>query len=787
MKFSENWLRTFVNPKLTSEQLSHALTMSGLEVEELEPVAAKFDKVVIGEVLSLEKHPDADRLQVCRVNIGAEAPLQIVCGAKNVHVGARVPCAQVGAKLPGMEIKQAKVRGVESSGMLCSDKELGLAEESDGLLLLPPDAPVGMNIREYLDLDDKLFTLKLTPNRSDCLSVAGVAREVAAVTISSLVLPELMAVTVDQSIPAIPVDVQDAKACPRYCGRVVRGVNMAAVTPVWMLRRLERSGLRSINAVVDVTNYVLLEMGQPLHAFDLSKLDGKITVRYATAQEKITLLNEQNVELSEDMLVIADSKKALALAGVMGGQDSAVSTSTTDIFLESAFFSPSVIAGRARKLGLSTDSSYRFERGVDFAATRECLDRATQLIQEICGGVAGEVTEVKAELPAREPIQLRVERARRVLGIDIDSDQMEQLLRRQQLTFVTRDNIYFVTPPSYRFDLNIEADLIEELVRLYGYDNIPVIYPHAKLDMLPQPEALRSDEMLQRLLVVRDYQEVINYSFVDEAWELDFAGNDHPIRLQNPIASHMSVMRSSLLGGLLDALRFNLNRKQERVRLFEVGRCFLDGQASTEHQPVRMAGLCYGPASPEQWGEATRHVDYYDVKSDVEALCWPEIPRFVAAVHPALHPGQSAQVWLGDKLLGWLGVLHPQWRQKYDLPQSSVLFELDMALLQQRHIPAYKEFSKFPPVRRDIAVVVDESVQTQVMLDAMLEDKPAIVTELELFDVYRGKGIDSDKKSLAFRVLMQDTQKTLTDKETDDAISHLTQILNNRFNAKLRT
>ncbi|TCV90380.1 phenylalanine--tRNA ligase subunit beta [Sulfurirhabdus autotrophica] len=787
MKFSENWLRTLVNPEVTSEQLAHALTMSGLEVEALESLVPDFNDVVIGEVLSLEKHPDADRLQVCKVNVGADAPLQIVCGAKNVHVGARVPCAQVGAALPGIVIKQAKVRGVESSGMLCSEKEIGLAEESDGLLLLPSDAPVGQNIREYLDLNDKLFTLKLTPNRGDCLSVTGVAREVSAITASSLILPEVTPAVIDKSAGVLDVKVLEPEACPRYCGRIVRGVNLAAPTPEWMIRRLERSGLRSINAIVNVTNYVLLELGQPLHAFDLNKLNGGITVRFATQDEQLTLLNEQAVKLAENMLVIADDATVLALAGIMGGLDSAVSDTTTDIFLESAFFNPAVIAGKSRSFAISSDSSFRFERGVDFASTRIGLERATCLIQEICGGAAGEITEVISELPKRDPIQLRVARARRVLGIDMQEDQVEALLRLQQLTFVSDKGVYFVTPPSYRFDLNIEADLIEELVRLYGYDNVKAVSPRANLGMLPKPESFRQDSELRQVLVNRDFQEVINYSFVDEVWEKDFAGNTKPIKLQNPIASHMSTMRSTLLGGLIDGLRFNLNRKQERVRLFELGRCFVGDQPSSEQQPLRIAGLCYGPVRSEQWGEPARSVDYYDMKADVEALCWPEIPRFTAAQHPALHPGQSATVWIANKCIGWIGVLHPQWQQKYDLPQSATLFELDLASLQKRVIPVFSEYSKLQQVRRDIAVVVDESLSVQIILDALHENKPAIVTALELFDVYRGKGIDSDKKSLAFRVLMQDTQKTLTDKETDEAITHLTQILNNRFNAKLRT
>lgn len=790
MKFSENWLRAYVNPALTSDELAHALTMSGLEVEALEAVAPLFEKVVVAEVVSLEKHPNADRLNVCRVAVGTGEPLQIVCGAANVHAGARVPCALVGARLPGIEIRQAKVRGVESFGMLCSAKELGLAETSEGLLLLPADAPVGTDIRTCLDLNDTLFTLKLTPNRSDCLSVAGVAREVAAITAAPLELPQGAAVPVSLS-DRLAVEVAAAAACPRYCGRIVRGVNAAAPTPDWMVRRLERSGLRSISAVVDVTNYVMLELGQPLHAFDLDRISGALAVRFALPGEEIRLLNEQKVALDPDMLVIADDEKALALAGIMGGAESAVSAATTALFLESAFFSPAAMAGKARRLGLASDSSYRFERGVDFAATRDCLERATQLLLEICGGEAGAVTEVTGELPRRDPIRLRLSHACRVLGVDLGRDAVAALLRRLQLGLAAADGDYLVTPPSHRFDLALEADLIEELARLYGYDNIPAATPKAGLTLLPQAEAGRSLEAVSRVLLARDYQEIISYSFVDSAWERELAGNEAPIVLKNPIASQMSVMRSSLAGGLMDALIFNLNRKQERVRLFETGRCFVAQEqgpqaGSAFHQPMKIAGLCYGGAHPEQWGEPWRQVDYYDAKADVEALCWPGRVRFVAAPHPALHPGRSAQVWRDGVCLGWLGALHPRWQQKYELPLPPVLFELDAAGLQQGDLPAFREISKFQPLRRDFAVIVAEQTPVQALLEAMHENLPGIVTELALFDVYRGKGIDSGKKSLAFRVLMQDTRKTLTDGEAEAVVAQLTAILISRFNAVLR-
>lgn len=784
MKFSENWLRAYVNPDLDSDRLAHALTMAGLEVEALESVASPFDKVVVGEVLSLEKHPDADRLNVCRVDIGAGEPLQIVCGAANVYAGAKVPCALVGAQLPKMAIKQAKVRGVESSGMLCSESELGLADESSGLLLLPPDATVGQSIRDYLGLDDKLYTLKLTPNRSDCLSVAGVAREVAAVTGAALNLPN--AVVVLASIPdRIAVAVDEPAACPRYCGRVLKGLNAAAPTPEWMARRLKRSGLRPISGIVDVTNYVLLELGQPLHAFDLAKVQGGIRVRFARSGEQLELLNQQVVALDSDMLVIADEAQALALAGVMGGQASAVSDSTVDIVLESAFFSPDTIAGKARRLTLSTDSSYRFERGVDFAATRAALERATQLLLEICGGAAGEITEVMAELPQRTPIRLRVARVNQVLGISLSAAQIAALLFRLQIDFSEDGGAFQVTPPSYRFDLAIEADLIEEMARLYGYDNIPALPPRGSLNMLAQSEAARGRDALRALLTARDYQEVINYSFVDAMWERDIAGNDSPLPLRNPIASQMGVMRSTLFGGLIDNLRFNLNRKQERVRLFETGCCFTQSAEGFD-QPERIAGLCYGNAQPEQWGEAARAVDFYDAKADVEALFWPATPRFEAASHPALHPGQAAKMWLEGEFLGWIGTLHPKWQQKYELPAAPVLFELEMAALLLGRVPVFAEIAKFQAVRRDIAVVVDEGVSVQTLLDGMSDRLPEVVSELALFDVYRGKGIDLGKKSLAFRVLMQDTRRTLTDEEVDAVTAQLAEVLTSRFGAKLR-
>ena len=776
MKFSENWLRTWVNPDLSSEALGHVLTMAGLEVEALESVAPAFNNVVVAEVLEVVKHPNADRLNVCQVNVGEASPLNIVCGAANVAVGVKVPCARIGAVLPGdFVIKQAKVRNVESFGMLCSGKELGLAEESGGLWLLPDDAPVGTTLREYLELDDKLFTLKLTPNRSDCSGMVGIAREVAALTGSELRPLDIRTQPATLS-EQLPVNVSDAHGCPLYCGRLVRGVNAAAATPTWMLRRLERSGLRGISVVVDITNYVMLEMGQPMHAFDVARLSGGITVRRARKGEALTLLNEQNVELDEEVLVIADDARVLALAGIMGGQGSGVETTTRDVFLESAFFHPDAIAGRARRFGLATDSSFRFERGVDFAATRQALERATQLLLEICGGSAGAIGEVRGQLPVRAPITLRRSRVARVLGIALDNEQIATLFKRLQFDFTANGDDFRVMPPSFRFDLSIEADLIEELARLHGYDNIPALAPQAALTLLPYSELQRPLAQIQKLLVARDYQEIVSYAFLDAQVERELCGNEHPVALQNPIASNLAVMRSSLIGGLVGALRFNLNRKQPRVRLFEVGACFAkvdDGYVQTQ----RLSGLCYGEAQAEQWGVAARAVDFFDVKADVEALFAPRVLRFVAAAHPALHPGRSAQIYCGEQMIGWLGELHPHWQQQYDIAQACMWFEIELGALTRTQVPLMSEIAKFLPVRRDLAVVVDEGVTAQTLLDVMQQLSAPYVAELALFDVYRGKGVEQGKKSLAFRVLLQDTHKTLSESEIEPSIAQLVEVL----------
>ena len=783
MKFSENWLRTWVNPDLSSDELSHLLTMAGLEVEAQEKVAPAFNNVVVAEVLAVGKHPDADRLNICQVDVGEATPLTIVCGAANVKAGIKVPCARIGAVLPGeFKIEQAKVRGVDSSGMLCSDKELGLAEESDGLWILPEGAPVGMSLREYLDLDDNLITLKLTPNRSDCSGIAGLAREVAALTGSSIspVAIEDMPVTLSDRLE---IKVEDAAGCPLYCGRLVKGVNAEARTPDWMQRRLERSGLRTINAIVDITNYVMLELGQPMHAFDADRLSGGLAVRRAAKDETLTLLNDQDVVLDEQVLVIADGEKALALAGIMGGAGSGVDTATQNVFLEAAFFHPDAIAGRARRFGLATDSSFRFERGVDFAATRKCLERATQLLIEICGGTVCAVSEVKGSMmPLRDAITLRASRVARVLGIALDADEIAGLLARLQLNFTSSGDVYSVIPPSFRYDLAIEADLIEEVARLYGYENIPALAPQTALTMLPDSETQRPLSRIQQMLVARDYQEIVSLAFIEEQIERDLCGNNNPVALQNPIASNLAVMRSSLIGGLLAALRFNLNRRQPRVRLFEVGACFAKAD-NMYVQTQRVSGIAYGNRLHEQWDAKPVPVDFFDVKADVEALFAPAELRFVAALHPALHPGRSAEIFCNDQSIGWIGELHPNWQG--DMPQACIWFEVALEALMKAEVPHLKEIAKSLPVRRDLAVLVAEHATVQSLTDAMHEAQAPYVHEIVLFDVYKGAGVEQGKKSLAFRVSLQDTQRTLNDAEIEQSIAMLVDALN-KNGAQLR-
>ena len=785
MKFPESWLREFVDPPIDNETLAYRLTMAGLEVEDNKPLAPDFTQVVVGQILTVSPHENAARLRVCSVDVGEATPLQIVCGAPNAQEGMKVPCAKVGAILPGqLMIKAAVLRGIESFGMLCSAKELGLSEDSSGLLALPHDAPVGQDFRQYYALDDRLLTLKLTPNRADCLSVYGVAREVGAITQTAVKVKPNTIIT-PQLQEALPIAIEDEAACPRYCGRLIREVNAAVSTPEWMKRKLERSGLRSLSAIVDITNYVLLELGQPLHAFDASAIEHGITVRWAKTDEKLTLLNEKEVILKSDILVIADKDKPLALAGIMGGLASAVDEATTDVFLESAFFAPSAIAGRPRRLGISSDAAYRYERGVDAELARIAIERATELILKICGGLAGPINEVTSALPSRQPISVRLSKIGKVLGVKLSEAQVITYLTALGMP-PTHDNDTLAVPvPSYRFDMAIEEDVIEEIGRLYGYDQIPVRPVNTSLTILPLPSDQLTQAQIQAGLVARDYHEVINYAFVDAAWEQNLLGNNNPVRLHNPISSQMSVMRSSLLGGLIDCLRKNVNRQHERVRIFEVGRVFVQ-QAHEIDQPEKLAGLAYGPRYHEQWGSLTDKVDFYDVKADIAALLSPRSLRFEVLTHPALHPGRAAQVLCRGEVIGLLGELHPQWVQKYALPHAPIIFELSLAAVQARSPIKATELSRQPAVRRDLAFIVEETLAVQQILDTLQVVPNTLLQSVTLFDVYQGPGIEAGKKSLAFKIILQDSQKTLTDIEVDTVVEQLTTAVREQYDATLR-
>jgi phenylalanyl-tRNA synthetase beta chain len=807
MQFSENWLRSMVDPKMNSDELAHLLTMSGLEVEEVEAVAPPFSNVVVAEVKEVAKHPNADRLNVCQVDAGSGTLLNIVCGAPNVRAGMKAILAKAGALLPPgadgkpFEIKVGKLRGVESQGMLCSARELGISEESNGLMELPEDAPVGQNIRDYLALNDQKFTIKLTPNKADCLSVLGVAREVSALTGSPLTVPaaRVVPVTIDD---VLPVKVSAPDLCGRFTGRVIRGLNARAATPEWMKRRLERSGQRSVSSLVDISNYVMLEMGQPSHVFDLSRIHGSIDVRWGRKGESLKLLNGNTVEVDEWVGVIADEKEIESLAGIMGGDSTAVTLDTTDIYLEAAFWWPGAIQGRARRFNFSTDAAHRFERGVDYAGTAERIERITALIVEICGTPTtkvGPVDDQIVNLPQRQPVVLRTERAQKVIGVAIDDDTVADIFTRLGLPFEREPGRFTVSAPSYRFDIEIEEDLIEEVARVYGFENIPALPPVAPSAMLIEPENTRSLFAIRHQLADLGYQEVVNMSFVESQWEADFAGNLDPIKLQNPIASQMSVMRSNLIGSLIANVRYNVNRKAGRVRVFEVGAVFHRNPAAQDgplsiagfDQPKRVAAMAYGPAADEQWGLPTRAVDYFDVKGDLEALFAPRALRFSKLEHPALHPGRSAQVELDGKVIGFIGELHPRWLQKYDLPQAPVLFEVDAEALRERVVPSYAEISKFPGATRDLALVVKQDVPAQALLDAFKAELAShangkLVQAVVLFDEYRGKGLEQDEKSLAFRFGLQDTQSTLQDDAVEAIMTALATAAQQQHGARLR-
>jgi len=808
MQFSENWLRTMVNPQLDSAALSHLLTMSGLEVEETETVAPPFSNVVVAQVVSLEKHPNADRLNVCQVDAGTGQLLNIVCGAPNVRAGMKVACAKAGAILPPgadgkpFEIKSGELRGVVSQGMLCSARELKLSEDHAGLMDLPADAPVGASIREYLDLDDLIFTIKLTPNKADCLSVLGVAREVSALTGTPLQRPVVNKVPVTLT-EVLPVKISAPDLCGRFSGRIIRGVNAKAPTPDWMKQRLERAGQRPISALVDISNYVMLEMGQPSHVFDLDKLTGGIEVRWGRAGESIKLLNGNTVNVDPWIGVIAAVGEPAILesiAGIMGGDATSVSLDTQHIYLEAAFWWPSAIQGRARRFNFSTDAAHRYERGVDFGNTVTNIERITDLIISICGGAVGPVDDQIVNLPARPAVTLRTARAIKVIGVPLTDAQIADIFTRLGLPFSRQADGFLVTPPSYRFDIEIEEDLIEEVARVYGFENIPALPPVAASAMRILPEHTRSLFKVRHQMADLDYQEVLNYSFVEAVWETDFSHNDHPIKIQNPIASQMSVMRSSLIASLIANTRHNLNRKISRIRLFEIASVYLRDASVVDagltvagfHEPKKLGGLAYGPQADEQWGLETRQVDFFDVKADIEALFAPKSLRFSKTEHPALHPGRCAQIECDGKTVGVVGELHPALQQKYDLPLAPIVFELDAAALQSVIVPAFQEISKFQAVTRDLALLVNQTVAAQDVLDVFERECGANqacrnVQAIVLFDEYRGKGLQISEKSLAFRCTLQDTQSTLQDEEIEAAMAALLSAARQHCEARLRS
>ena len=786
MQISLQWLGEWADTGADVRSLAHALTMVGLEVEAIHAAAPPLANVVVGEVKSVTKHPDAEKLNVCRVWNGREE-LQIVCGAPNVHVGMKAPLALIGAKLPnGMEIKQAKLRGVESSGMLCSARELSLSEDAAGLLDLPAELPVGQDLVAALGLNDTIFEVNLTPNRGDCMSVAGVAREVAALRKQPLHPPAMKPVAA-QSRERFPVRLEGGASCPKFVSRVVRGIRPQAKSPFWMQERLRRAGLRPISAVVDITNYVMLELGQPLHAYDLDRLNGSIIVRFAKVGETLKMLDGRIVELTPDTLMIADERTLLGMGGVMGGEDSGIGDGTVNVLLEGAFFTPSVVA-RGRRYGLITDASQRFERGVDPELQERAIERATQLLLESAGGTAGpiEVTRTAERYPARAPVRVRHQRVQHVLGAPLAADAIADCLVRLGMKVEGSAPVWSVTPPSWRFDISIEEDLIEEVARLYGFDNIPEQNEIAAQRMQPWTETRVRNERAADVLVDRGYQEAITYSFTDPATQaLLFPGA--AFALANPISAELAVMRVSLWPGLLQALGSNQRRQQLRARLFEVGRRYA-GTDGAETEVI--AGVVAGTALPEQWGAEATRIDFFDVKADVEALLGltgaPAQFRFVPEPHPALHPSQSARLWRGDRSVGWLGALHPEHSRRLDLTYPVFVFEVETQSGLSRDVPVYAEISRYPAIRRDIAVIVDEALPAETLLATVRDAAGTLLQALNVLSVYRGRQFEKGKKSIALGLQLQDTSRTLTDSEADAIVARVTEQLKLKLNATIR-
>ncbi len=792
MKFSEKWLREWVNPSIGTDELVAQITMAGLEVDGVEPVAGAFSGVVVCEIVAAEPHPNADKLQVCKVTAGDEELVQVVCGAPNARPGIKVPFARVGAVLPGdFKIKRAKLRQVESFGMLCSASELGLSEDHAGIMELPAEAPVGTDLRAFMGLDDQIIEVDLTPNRSDCLSLSGLAREVGVLN----QLP-VAAVAVDAVAPQIddrfPVALEAPEACPRYAGRVVRGVDLQAQTPLWMEERLRRSGIRSIDPVVDVTNYVMIELGQPMHAFDLAQLAQGIRVRMAAAGEVLTLLDGQEVALNPDTLVIADHQRPLAMAGIMGGEQSGVSAETRDIFLESAFFAPLAVAGRARSYGLHTDSSHRFERGVDHALQVRAIERATELLIAIVGGQPGPVSVVEAEahLPRTPRVTLRAERIRRVLALDIAPAEVQDMLERLGMQVEPCEAGWQVEVPSYRFDIAQEEDLLEEIARIYGYNRLPVRTQRAALQMQVNAETRRGLPELRRQLVARGYQEAITYSFVEPALQQAFDKEHEALALANPISADMAVMRTTLWPGLVKALQHNQNRQQARVRLFETGLRFLPGAEGELTQEPMLAGLAFGSRLPAGWSQDSAKVDFFDVKGDLESLLGIggnlSSYRFAPGSHPALHPGQCARIEQAGALVGWLGALHPSLLSELDVAGPVYLFELTLSAVQSGSLPAFRELSRFPGSSRDLAVLVAEQLPVADVERVVRETAGEWLQSLRIFDVYQGPGVADGQKSLALNLTWQHPSRTLNDEEVNGLFEAIVAALADRLGASLR-
>lgn len=791
MKISENWLRTWVNPAIDSDTLSDQLTMLGLEVDELAPVAKPFTGVVIGEVLTVEQHPDADRLRVTTVNIGSGEPLQIVCGAPNVRAGMKAPVATIGAVLPGdFKIKKGKLRGVESQGMLCGASEIDLEDKIDGLLELPADAPVGVNIREYLKLDDNVIDISITPNRGDCFSIRGIAREIAV--INKLQMNEPVINSVDATIADEKKVVISAEGAPRYLGRVVKNVNVKAATPEWMEQALSRSGIRTHSILVDVTNYVLMELGQPMHAFDLSKIEGAVHVRQATQQEKLQLLNDQEVELQEDIMVIADDQKALAIAGIMGGLSSSVTDDTTDIFLESAFFAPLAIAGRARRFGLHTDSSQRYERGVDFELPLIAMNRASQLIQELAGGEFGPITVAEKTdlLPKREAIELKQAQVDQLLGYQVAGEFIADALTRLGCKVTVKaESEWSVVPPSHRYDMAIYQDLIEEVARIDGYDNIQISLPSMDVKFAKYQDRFELAE-LRQTIVTLGYQEAISFSFADAKLEKQLNPQVNPLMLANPISSDLAAMRSTLLSSLIPCVQYNLNRQQSRVRFFELGLRF-DYQNAKSIEDLKqiptLALVAVGSQQPESWHVKPQPMDFFDFKGEIEEILAAGRVKveYVRSERAWLHPGQSAEILVDGQSIGYLGRLHPSLENELDLSTTWVA-ELDQTAVLQSYVSNFTELSRFPSIRRDIALLISDNINVRDIQQLIEKTGGELLDSTWLFDVYTGQGVEEGKRSLAFALLWQHPSRTLEDAEIKSGMDNIIQVLENTYQATLR-